>query len=66
MNDDPDNTGWTFGTPEQVAATRIKPPEQPWPEQDIPYLAWDNYTRGFAAGVAYQKAKQVPHEPHEL
>jgi len=48
-----------FGTSEQVAATRIQPPEQPWPEQDIPYIAWDNYTRGFEAGVAYQKAKEA-------
>jgi hypothetical protein len=35
------------------------PNEMPWPdpaEKDVVYLAWSNYTKGYAAGWAAAKA----------
>jgi hypothetical protein len=36
------------------------PNEMPWPdpsEKDVVYLAWSNYTKGYAAGWAAAKAE---------
>jgi hypothetical protein len=36
------------------------PNEMPWPdpsEKDVVYLAWSNYTKGYAAGWADAKAE---------
>ena len=36
------------------------PNEMPWPdpsEQDVVYIAWSNYTKGYAAGWEAAKAK---------
>jgi hypothetical protein len=38
------------------------PNEMPWPdpsEKDVVYLAWSNYTKGYAAGWAAAKARPV-------
>jgi hypothetical protein len=37
------------------------PNEMPWPdpsEKDVVYLAWSNYTKGYAAGWAAAKAEK--------
>ncbi len=43
----------------QSRAMSPNPNEMPWPdpsEKDVVYLAWSNYTKGYAAGWAAAKA----------
>jgi hypothetical protein len=46
---------------ERAEQVKIKPTEMPWPDpsdKDIVYVAWANYTKGFAAGYEAAKAKE--------
>jgi hypothetical protein len=45
-------------TPPFGEATKVKPVEQPFPEQDFVYVAWVNYENGYRQGYEAAKGKQ--------
>jgi hypothetical protein len=53
----------------QSRAMSPNPNEMPWPdpaEKDVVYLAWSNYTKGYAAGWAAAKAEASNGTLHSL